>query len=278
MQATTETRRTLLFIATLLMAPPILWGGFGLVERLTPRRGMPYRESTSQWEYQQDQKVRLIRDRLKWVGRKKDWGQIPIAIQREFGSDCPPDLLPLRAEAHWRLGNRKKAVADWDRYFGATTLLAKAESLALQGDRKGYSRACASLLALPPAEGAEANNRAWVMVLLPDGLKDYRPAVALAEIGVAQAKTTQDRSLYLNTLGVALLRAGRLKEALAQLQLSEKLHSQPANWPFFSLLYKKLNQPEQAKRWKQALEDYLNQSYANSTDPRHELLLFQKEL
>lgn len=269
-----------MFATTLLLTPPILWGVFGLMERLTPRRRVPfsYGEPTTQWEYQQDQKTRLIRDQLKWVARKNAWGQIPKSIAGEFGSDCPAELLPLRAEAYWHLGDRKKATADWDAYFGSNTLLAKAESLALQGDRPGYTRACERLLALPPVEGMDANNRAWVLVLLPDVLKDYGPAVALAERGVAQAKTAQERSLYLNTLGVALLRAGRLKEALEQLQLSEKLHSQPANWPFFSLLYKKLKQPEQAQRWKKTLDDYLRQSYATNADPRHELLLFREEL
>ena len=277
MRATTETRRTLLFVATLLLTPPILWGVFGLMERFPPRRAFSG-ESTSPRDYQQVSKIRMVRDQLKWAGNQEKWEMIPPLVQREFGNDCPFELLPLRAEALWHLGNRSKAVTDWDLFYGSESPLSHTESLALRGETREYARFCEHLLTLAPVDGVEANNRAWVMVLLPKGLKDYGTVIAMAERGVAQAKNADERSIYLNTLGVALLRAGRLQEALEQLRLSEKLHSQPANWPFFSLIYRELKQPEQAQRWKKALAEYLRKSYGNSTDPRHELLLFQKEL
>ena len=98
MRATTETRRTLLFVATLLLTPPILWGVFGLMERFPPRRAFSG-ESTSPRDYQQVSKIRMVRDQLKWAGNQEKWEMIPPLVQREFGNDCPFELLPLRAEA-----------------------------------------------------------------------------------------------------------------------------------------------------------------------------------
>jgi len=87
-----------------------------------------------------------------------------------------------------------------------------------------------------------------------------------------------DRATYMNTLGVLLHRSGRHAEAIRTLTESEKLHSDPFNWPFLAMAHRAIGRSDAAGKWEARLETYLRDSYGNDTPNRHELLLFHDEM
>jgi WD40 repeat protein/Tfp pilus assembly protein PilF len=95
-------------------------------------------------------------------------------------------FLELRGEVHERLGHHQAAQADRERAAG---------------------------LLQPSAR--ELNNTAWELATGAGYLRDPERAVSLARKAVA---TEPDQAIYLNTLGVALYRAGRYVQAIATLQ------------------------------------------------------------
>jgi tetratricopeptide (TPR) repeat protein/WD40 repeat protein len=99
-----------------------------------------------------------------------------------------PALYALRSQVHDRLGHREQA----------------------QADRK---QAVESPLAGPE----HYNNLAWSLATGPAALRDPEQALALARKAVA---LTPGTAAYLNTLGVALYRAGRYAEAIPALEQS----------------------------------------------------------
>ena len=70
---------------------------------------------------------------------------------------------------------------------------------------------------LPLAKSMALNNLAWRLATGPPALRDPESAVSLARKALAQS---QDTAIYLNTLGVALYRAGHYAEAIATLERS----------------------------------------------------------
>jgi serine/threonine protein kinase/WD40 repeat protein/tetratricopeptide (TPR) repeat protein len=97
-------------------------------------------------------------------------------------------LYELRSQAHERLGHLDQARADLKR--AGETLQVSADQL---------------------------NDLAWRLANGPPALRDPAQAVSLARKAIAQSPST---STYLNTLGVALYRAGQDAEAVATLERS----------------------------------------------------------
>jgi tetratricopeptide (TPR) repeat protein len=97
-------------------------------------------------------------------------------------------FLELRAEVHERLGQHQAAQRDHERAAG-----------------------------LLRQNAVELNNAAWELATGVVHLRDPDRAVSLARKAVAVAP---DQPVYLNTLGVALYRAGRHAQAIATLEQS----------------------------------------------------------
>jgi hypothetical protein len=119
------------------------------------------------------------------------------------------------------------------------------------GDRAGYRAACAEALRRLGKDPTpvEANNAAWVCCVGP-GAPEPGAAVALAEKAVA----SQPRNNYfVNTLGAALLRAGRPAEAVRRLE--ECLSLRPPQLDgvhdelLLALACQGLGRDEDARRW-----------------------------
>jgi tetratricopeptide (TPR) repeat protein len=95
----------------------------------------------------------------------------------------------------------------------------------------------------------EQNNLAWACVLGPDAVSDPNRVVQLAQRAVASAGRNP---AYLNTLGVALYRAGRFEEAIDKLSQSMAAGGQggiPEDWFFLAMAHAKLSNDEKAKEW-----------------------------
>jgi tetratricopeptide (TPR) repeat protein len=218
---------------------------------------------------------------LAALGQKHRWAEVAAAADDYLKKEDHPSIRGLRAEAYFRLGKRDQAADDFQRLTGFNPI-EKGSLLALRGDQEDYRRACAEALRVASAQNAPpsvANNAAWVCVVGQDALKDYAVPVRLAELAVAKAERPEDRFLYLNTLGVALYRAGRDEDAVARLTEAEKIHSDPFNWPVLALANHRLGRETEAKQWLTRLSQRLDATYG-SAEPqpfRHELLLFWQE-
>jgi uncharacterized protein with WD repeat/tetratricopeptide (TPR) repeat protein len=122
------------------------------------------------------------------------------------------------------------------------------------GDQSGYRAACSRLLsALGPApQPGLANDAAWTCCLGPGATDDAASVVRLAEKAVT---AYPNDGAVLNTLGAALLRAGRPAEAIVRLE--EALRKPGAqdsahNELLLALAHHQLGHSEEARRWLQA--------------------------
>src|SRR5262249_8585047 len=103
-------------------------------------------------------------------------------------------LLASRGSAAANLGRLDDALADWEAARRLKLDQTELESLALF-----------------------SNNMAWTLSAGPTSHRDPARALNLAQQAV---KMAPDRAIYLNTLGIALYRAGQFAEAVATLEKS----------------------------------------------------------
>jgi predicted Zn-dependent protease len=160
-----------------------------------------------------------------------------------------PALFELRSQVHDRLGDREQAQADMKQ---ATET---------------------------PYAGAEQyNNLAWRLATGPAAQRDPQKALVLARKAVA---LTPGKSLYLNTLGVALYRADQYPEAIATLEKSlaaSKGESDAFDLFFLAMARQKLGQMERARAdFERALKWRREHPYPASPDWTEELDMFQTE-
>src|SRR5262249_27143031 len=129
-----------------------------------------------------------------------------------------------RAHAYEKLGERRKAIADFsaaiqrqpgNAHFhecrGHNYLALKEHAQAVADFEKA--------LEFQPDQPGLCNNLAWLLVAGPHELRDGKKALTYAEHAVELAPKNWH---YHNTLGVALYRAGRYLEAIAPLEASLK--------------------------------------------------------
>jgi hypothetical protein len=93
------------------------------------------------------------------------------------------------------------------------------------------------------------NNLAWLLATYPDFERhDPDAAVDYARRAVELAP---DNGNDWNTLGVAYYRAGKWQDAKISLELAMSLRNggDSFDWFFLSMIYHKLGQPEEARRW-----------------------------
>jgi serine/threonine protein kinase/WD40 repeat protein/tetratricopeptide (TPR) repeat protein len=127
-----------------------------------------------------------------------------------------------RAQALIRLGRHREALADLDIVIAkdlndhALYRLRGTVREAL-GDRDQARVDREKAIALLPKDPMALNNRAWTYATGPIDQRDPERAVALAQRAVALAPGEQ---VSLNTLGVALYRAGQYAEAISALEQS----------------------------------------------------------
>jgi Flp pilus assembly protein TadD len=133
-------------------------------------------------------------------------------------------------------------------------------SLLALGDKAGLRRACSELLDRfgNSTDSDTANNVAWYCVLAPDAVADGEAPVRLAELAVSGAPQAQE-SLFLNTLGAALYRAGRFQQAISRLEEGIRQRggeSSVQDWTFLALAHHRLGHDAEAHSWLERIRTY----------------------
>jgi WD40 repeat protein len=169
-----------------------------------------------------------------------------------------------RGLALLRLGYRAEGLADLAhpdavRAGDPSALHWHALACLASGDRAGYRAACAEALrglGTDPTPEA-ASSAAWVCCLGPGGADDPGAVVALAEKAVAAMPRYYG---YLNTLGTALLRAGRPEEAVRRLEEALKLLGRDAilDQLLLALAHQALGRREEARRWLAGAQSWMD--------------------
>jgi WD40 repeat protein/tetratricopeptide (TPR) repeat protein len=180
---------------------------------------------------------------------------------------------------HLERGHPDRAVstlAEAVRLLPDEVLLHERLSLVLlgSGDRLGWRGACAA--ALDRFSGTTnpwtANSVAWACALGPEATVDPGAPVRLAEIAVRAAADPRDKAGRLNTLGVALYRAGRYDQAIVRLEEGIRLRGGEggvADPAFLAMAHHRLGHRAAARRWLDRLREY---------QPREEPAQFWDEL
>ncbi|WP_309718472.1 CDC27 family protein [Armatimonas sp.] len=284
MQATAETRQRMLLAGVGLLTPMVLLAAFGLFDRYTthtPRDQFGSRFASDSPTPEMLARIRQVHQELVGYAKQANWQKVAQRAADTCGPSCSPSIVSLQAEAYWHLGKRELAAKLWSPRYDSATPAGQADILALQGNFKSYTTFTQTLLSAPDAESdGNPNDRAWALILLPNALKDYKPAVILSERGVqlAPQMPPEGRANALNTLGVALYRAGRFHEAIATLEESEALLKEPMNTVFLALAHHKLGQQGKARALADLYYNFLQASLGDDSRNRPEYLLFEKEL
>jgi tetratricopeptide (TPR) repeat protein len=163
-----------------------------------------------------------------------DWA----AASRDFGGAVPP-------------GNEDVQTKSWH-----------ALTLAAAGDWRKSRQACASLLGATRATAnpATANDVAWCCSRFADSGTDPEEALKLAEKAVANDPKDANR---LNTLGAALYRARRFREAVDALEKGMKLQGQGGtawDWLFLAMAHQRLGHADEARNWLRKAGDWIDKA------------------
>ena len=118
----------------------------------------------------------------------------------------------------------------------------------------GYRDVCARALERFGQDGNSytSNTVAWICVLAPDAVAEFRQPLQLAEKAVASNPTGSDKYAYLNTLGGALYRAGQSEAAVQRLGEAITAHGKDGtagDWLFLAMAHHRLGQADEARRW-----------------------------
>jgi serine/threonine protein kinase/WD40 repeat protein len=209
--------------------------------------------------------LRTVREELAEIGL--DWDGLPEP--RKIASDDGSAIKQIVvAAARWldkfQEGDRLAHEDKWNEAATAYREAIECEApgarpwthLAMArlgaGDHSAYAETCRYLLAKFGAAVITpntANNVAWSCAVAPAALEDYAPAVRLAELGAA--RNEQNR---LNTLGAILYRAGRVDEAIDQLDRSVAAHGAGGTQHdalFLAMAHHRLGHADSARRWLQ---------------------------
>ncbi len=169
-----------------------------------------------------------------------------------------PRLLEQRGNAFAELGQWERAAADYAKMINqlSDNLSTRYRQFLLclwRGDQAEYRRWCTKELeqVAGTQNSGTANDTAWMCVLAPDTVVDFKPVVKLGEIAVAGAGAAS-RWSYLNTLGAALYRNGQYQDAIAKLQQGMAAHDgvgMPLDWLFLAMAHHRLGQTAEARQW-----------------------------
>jgi len=143
------------------------------------------------------------------------------------------------------------------------------------GDVTAFRESCmaAQKQVVESDDFAAKNVAAWTCTLIPNAVADYSLALDLAQ----QATESDPKSdPFLNTLGAALYRAGRHKEALEQLtRLVERMEEpdrtmtiSPAYaWYFLAMAHQALGRPDDAVTWLEKADQWTEQELRDEETP-----------
>lgn len=271
----------MLLAATGLLTPIILFVAYGLFDRFAPRhRPQQYNSRLGGMTREELFRYEQLRARVLEAARRRDWGKVLLTAGESCGSGCPPMIATLQAEAHWRTKQPEKAAMLWEPWLIANGVAARADFLALKGNVQEYATYVASLS--KTVSPAQANDTAWAMLLLPGVLKDYTPVVELGQKALASVSPDPvSKSNVLNTLGVALYRAGRYDEARVSLEESDRISPETMkmmNTVFLALCYHHLKNAAKAQALADSYYTFLYDSLPRNANNRPEYVLFEKEL
>jgi hypothetical protein len=204
--------------------------------------------------------LRLIRAQLATMGL--DWDAPPIPA-----AETAPAALPIRVRvegAAWfaeaAAGDAEANAGHWD---AATAAYGRAVAkgcddpliwhrhllLCLRAsDSAGYRAGCSALVSQFKGEERPGfvEPVAWACALGPQTLADWRPMVRAVEAAVRQRP--EDAELR-KTLGAALVRAGRARDAIAALQESIRVNGHGGNafdWLFLALAHHRIGHVREA--------------------------------
>jgi tetratricopeptide (TPR) repeat protein len=120
------------------------------------------------------------------------------------------------------------------------------------GDLPTYRQTCLDALDLIPAnaDAAKANTLSWISLMHPSAPGDPLRLVELAESAV---KKQPKSSVYRNTLGAALYRAGLYNDAIVQLHAAidaqDRKLGTSFDWVFLAMAYAKTGDRTKAQYW-----------------------------
>ncbi len=283
MRTSGESRRQLLIAASVFL---MLVGGMLLAGRLT-RSNMPSRESMEKSPMTDERKVRLaglqkIVLTLRGYAEAGQWERVVALADRE--QQRSPMIRSLKAEALARLGRHDQAAAVLAKVYTGQD---EPSLLAVTQPETAYPKMVTESL-----EGMATGNEppglamrtAWIATLRPGQPVALENIVRLAERGLALSATPSpqeqmaghglmlgpgprlpDRADALQVLGVALLRQGRLDEALVRLRESESLRPQPHVWAYLTLALRKQKKNAEAQVWERQFFDYIDRTFGGQT-------------
>jgi hypothetical protein len=199
-------------------------------------------------------------------GRAIASGSIDLTV-RLWELDPPS---PELARSRWVHAQVERVLPGLD----ATGLVTRDELITrIQEDRtldEPVRTAALQRLRRTPEKAIRVNEAAWAIVSDPARAPDeYRRALTLAE---AAHRSEPEKGDFLNTLGVALYRAGRYRDALDVLQRSVKLNEVrfrgviPADVAFLAMVHHRLGHDDEARKWLEQLRALLK-SNRWSADP-----------
>jgi tetratricopeptide (TPR) repeat protein len=137
--------------------------------------------------------------------------------------------------------------------------LAQAWSIAClrAGDRAGYREVCMADMAVQGSDPTvvwNALSAASLFALGPDGLDDYRTAIAWLErrLSTPAPLAPKVRHYFLNALAGLLLRSGRIEEAIARVNegiAALKEMELATDWAYLALAHARKGNLAEARRW-----------------------------
>jgi WD40 repeat protein len=154
-------------------------------------------------------------------------------------------------------------------------------SLLESGDLPGYRSAASKLLSQysKTSDPNSLNNAAWFCTYAPNAVADLAVPVQMAEKAVA-GYPPQLKRLAVNTLGAALYRAGRIGEAIVQLDESVKASGGvgvPQDWAFLAMAHHKKGNDDEARRWLEKLRSHRPDEKAGFSTDVVECRMFLRE-
>ena len=215
--------------------------------------------------------LRRIREQLATMGL--DWDAPPIPA-----AETAPASIPIRVRvegADWftdaAAGDNEARTGQWDAAAaaharavaeGADDPLIWQRHLLFRlraGDLSGYRDGCAALISRFQGEERPGfvEPVAWACSLGPDALVDWASLISAMEAAVKQRP--HDAELR-KTLGAALVRAGRPRQAISALEESVRLNGHGGNafdWLFLALAHHRLGHSKQATAALAAARDWI---------------------
>jgi tetratricopeptide (TPR) repeat protein len=127
------------------------------------------------------------------------------------------------------------------------------------GDRRGYQRLCAAIVAgaSEPPHPQVVNVAAWVCALAPEALPDYSSLIATLEQAAKQSPPP-DRPDFLGTLGSLLYQSGRYREAVARIEEAIRSAGRPLRFEdlcFLAMAHHRLGDALRAREYFSRLKE-----------------------